>query len=280
MNKKLRILKIAFVAVLTMSALLAAGCSSPPEIPESIPSSPPDRDLPDRSLEALRHRVLDNAQKFHTLAASVDVVIQSPLIQGNRKKVTMEGTLYMQKPKKVKLSLYGGGKLYVNLVGNGQAYRVNMPLFGNTQYSGEYGDTIRWRPDRMHFMPDDLADILDLNDLFTGKTQVLRTYKRPPEWQIDSLLLKGEPSPSLVLAHSLRIERRTQHLIAFTKFADDSTVRMKSWFQNIQLIEAGNQTVRVPGLIYMWYPIDGTTIAIRLSDISLNTKIKPERFRL
>lgn len=272
------------VAMLALAALAAAGCGltseSGPQAPESYTPGSPPRDLPKRSLKALRHRVLENASKFKTLTASCQAKIMSPLIRGDQKRASMSGELYIQKPGKVHLELYGGGKTYVELTGNGRAYRADMPLFGNTQFSGEYGDSIRWRPDRLHFMPDDLVDLLDRDRWFDNRAQVLRSSKKPPKWQIDNLALQSQPQPSVRVVSKLTINRRTQHVRSFVKYADDGSVRVEAWFRSIQLVQTGDRSVRVPSKIWMHYPIDGTWIGLSLDNIELNVDIEPDRFKL
>jgi len=275
-------------AFLLISAMLmATGCGlleSTPETPETYQDGPPPRNLPQRNLKALRNRILENAKKFKTLTASCEAFVWSPLIRSgqrrNQKYVSMEGELYLRKPGKIHLRLYSGGKLYVELTGNGNAYKTNMPIFGNTRYSGQYGDSIRWRPDRLHFMPDDLVDCLDRNDWFANKTQVLRSFREPPNWQIDNLVLEDEPDPSLRIDSSVRIKRRQEQVNSFTKFARDGSVRVESVFGEVQLVQSGDRSVRIPGIIYMRYPIEGTIIRLNLSNIELNVNIKPDKFKL
>ncbi len=279
----------AAALVLISAILVTTGCSwlesESPRVPEAYRDGPPPRDLPQRNVKALRNRILENAGKWKTLTASCTAHVYSPLIrratqQREQQYVSMEGELYLQKPGKVNLQLYGGGKLYVELTGNGNAYRVNMPVFGNTRYSGQYGDPIRWRPDRLHFMPDDLADCLQRNDWFSNKTQVLRSFREPPRWQIDNLVLESGSDPSLRIHSAVQIKRRQEQVNSFTKFARDGSVRVESVFGEIQIVQTGDRSVRIPAIIYMRYPMEGTVIRLDLSNIELNVKIESNKFKL
>ena len=277
-----RTLRQATVMALSLCVLAAAGCGlfqTGPDVPERYNSERPPRDLPNRSKKALIQHVVENAKKFGTLTADCEAVIMSPLMS-RRKRVRMSGELYLKKPGKIHLRLYGGGKLYVELQGNGEAYRVNMPLFDNTRYSGKYGDPIRYQPGRLHFMPDDVVDCLSRANWFGGKIQVLRALKKPAEWQIDNLKLQEGATPSLTIESSIQINRRNQQVVEYTKFANDASVRLDAWFRNVQLVQTGERSVRIPSVIWLRYPMEGTWIGLQLSGINLNVEIKPEHFVL
>lgn len=273
------------VMALALSVLFTAGCGmfeSGPSVPDRYEPKPPPRDLPQRSKKALLRHIENNARKFKTLTASCEVVIMSPLIRQTRGKKSprISGSLYLKKPGKIHLQLYSGGQRAVELTGNGNAYQVNMPLIGDSRYSGEYGSPIRFRPNRVHFMPDDLADCLDRTGWFGGKMQVMRALKEPAEWHIDNLVLQTNPEPSLNIVSSIQMDRRNQHVVEFSKYAEDGTVRCKAWFRNVQLVQTGDRSVRVPSTIWMRYPMEGTWIGLQLDSIELNTEIKPEHFTL
>jgi len=266
------------IVVLIAAALLCSGCRSTGAGQSSYPQIPPA--LPDRSLAELKEIVAETARSLGTLKADCSVRIASPLIRHPQHSVTIEdGELFISKPKKVLLRLYGPGKLYVKLVGDGQHYRVEMPYIGNTKYAGNYGDPIQPRHDRLHFMPDDLADAFDWNDLFAGKTQVLRTF--PGAWQIDSVRLAEKADQALEIVNSILIDRRSEQIIQIDKFNPDGSLRVRIGFASPRLVEGpGGAQLQLPTRITFQYPMEGTIIWLLLTDVGINEFISDDHFYL
>ena len=185
--------------------------------------------------------------------------------------------------------------------GDGENYKVQMPVFADsTPYGGRYGESVTMSPNRVHFLPEDVADALDLEDLFTGKGQVLRAYpagwdlfqgsfETPPildlaTWHIDSVVTTELPHPAIRVVNSLTIDRRTEQILRLDKFRLwDGSLRTRIWYANHRPVKAGpNLNVEVPGEIMFWYPepLEGTVIRMRLNRVKLNMEIPPERFAL
>jgi len=275
-------LRRAALIGLSAAALVCVACKTTGRIwDQELPTSPGPPQLPEKRLPAIKNIIVQNALAFDSLSAECDVVIASPRINRQPPSISMSGEISFKKPKKVSLRLYGGGKIYIRLVGDGKKFRVQMPIFGNLEYDGTYGEPIHTRPDRLSFLPDDVADAFDLNDVFAGKTQILRTYTRPPEWHVDSVILSQFPDSALRIVNSIVIDRTLEQPTSLYKFNADGSVRVRIWFANPRLVLGPEEEeVQVPGRIWMWYPGEGTVIGIDLSDIEVNTSIDDAAFRV
>ena len=279
----------ALLAVALIGAAAACfGCKTDSVLPDDqiLHAQVPDQ-LEHRSLAQVKGMIAEDASSLTALKADCSVVITSPLIrrpqasanvETRRNTVSIEeGQLLISKPGKVLLKFYGPGQLYIRLVGDGTNYRVDMPLIGNTKYAGEYGNPISPRPDRLHFMPDDLVDAFDLNRLFAGKTQVMRTF--PYEWQIDSLVVTRDAGQTLKVVNAIGIDRRADQIIRMDKFNEDSSLRVRMWFQNHDLVEGtGGHNLQVPTRVSLWYPMEGTLIVLLLRHITINEYVGDDAF--
>jgi len=249
-----------------------------------------------RSLAELKAGLLANDAAFRSLSAEVDAVLRSPILK-RPPQLEMHGKLYLEKPRKIYLRLGGPGKTYMTLVGDGEHYVVEMPIFGNVQYEGSYGEPIAHVPDRIHLMPDDLADALDLVSLVAGKALVLRAYPyrwefvvagrqqdvMRPVWCIDAILADERREPKVAVLSSLLVDRSTEELVRLDKFHWDGTLRVRVWYQSRRVLRgADGNPVRVPSELILWYPppLEGTIVRLRLRNIKINRPVPADAFRL
>ena len=273
--------RTAALIIAAAGVLFAAACSSTGDLPDSPwrSSGSPPQNLPQRQLSGIKQSVQSEASLWNTLTARVKVAISSPIMrlkEGNR--VTVPGMLWVKKPGMVRLELTRRKQELATLVGDGQRYRVNMPMFqGSPAYRGKYGDEIRARSDRLLFMPDDLAMALDIGNLFTGRAQILRTYALPPQWHIDSVQLSQNP-PELWAVNSLVINRNSGQAVLQERYERDGELRVRIRYGSRTLVPAGSQEVQIPQQISLLYPQQHTFIALQLSDIRLNQQVGDERF--
>ena len=260
---------------------------------------PSGGELPEVSLDALQGKIISNASKFRSLVAECNVVMRSDLLPSEQ-QIVMSGSIQLVKPKKVHLLLKYEGRLAIELVGDGTNYNVRTPIFANSlPYGGKYGDPVRPLSNRIHFLPEDLADALDLNDLFVGKLQVLRGYPegfdlleggfdsrpvaQPPVWHIDSVAGTDEPRPAVKVLNSVAIDRRTEQIIRLDKFRWNGSLRTRIWYSNARPVRtATGAIVEVPSELMIWYPrpLQHTMIRLRLERIRLDVSVPEERFTL
>lgn len=280
---------VCCAAAVTVLALMCPGCkggpgSRGPDMNAEEAFLPLPRRLPLRDLGTLKKIVMRDARLMRTLTAECTAVIASPYIPFRIPTVQATGRLALRKPKHIYLHLDRKGKTVVKLVGDGKRYRVAMPLFDIPTSEGQYGDPIFPRRDELHFMPDDLADALDLDDVFAGKWQAMRTTAEfEPSltlWQIDSLRLRTDrPEAPLRLFNSLMIDRRQQRVRQLSKYDEDGNLRVRFTFVQTQIVPAGQDAqVAVPSFIRIWYPVDNTLIDLRLSCIKVNVKVDERLF--
>ena len=254
--------------------VLFAGCARDELRPHVMSPGP---EVPQSSLSAIKEAITANAMAFSTLKADCEAVIANPRIrqEGNFVHVTA-GRLLLAKPKKIKLDLRGGGETYIELVGDGERYMVRMPIFGTPPYRGTYGDPIGRGGDRLHFMPDDLADALDLNDLFYGKMQILRNVRS--HWLIDSVRATDDPDEPLRVVNTVRVGRTSGEIDGLDKYTD-GVLRVSILFGDTRLVQGpGGDAVAIPGNMVIMYPVENTAITLRLSNIKIDVPIKEEEF--
>ncbi len=262
-------------------ALLSAACSSTGDLPESRwdSDSMPAEGLPRRQLSGVLKSVTSEAALWNTLTAKCRVAISSPIIRGRENnRITVSGTLWLKKPGMVRLELDRRNQELATLVGDGQRYRVEMPMFqGTPAYRGRYGDEVSARADRLMFMPDDLAAALDVENLFKQRGQVLRTYVMPPQWHVDSLQDSQNP-PKMWVANSVVINRNTGQPVLQERYEEDGDLRARIRYRRRNLVPAGSKEVQIPQQFTIEYPKQQTFIAIQLEDISLNQQLSDKRF--
>ena len=254
--------------------VLFAGCARDELRPHVMSPGP---EVPQSSLSAIKEAITANAMAFSTLKADCEAVIANPRIrrEGNFVHVTA-GRVLLAKPKKIKLDLRGGGETYIELVGDGERYMVRMPIFRTPSYRGAYGDPIGRGGDRLHFMPDDLADALDLNDLFYGKMQILRNVRS--HWLIDSVEETEDPKEPLRVVNTVRVSKTSGEIDGLDKYTD-GVLRVSVLFGDTRLVEGlGGNVVAIPGDMVIMYPVENTAITLRLSNIKIDVPIKEEEF--
>ena len=279
------------LALAGLSLLMAAaGCTHAPEM-----QPPPAGQLQEKSLSELKSGLLGNDAAFRTLEADCRAVLVSPLIR-QPSRLETSGKLYLSKPGKVRLTLGGPGKTYLELVGDGTSYVVRMPALSNMTYSGRYGDGIEYNLNRIHFMPDDLADAFDLNSLLGGKSLVLRAYPArwefvagetqlapvaAPVWAIDAILADEKREPPVSVHSSILIDRTTEQLLRLDKFHWDGSLRTRVWYVSMGVTRGPDKNpVRVPGELVIWYPppLENTFIRLALHNRKINVPIPEDTF--
>ncbi len=278
-----------------LSLLLAAGgCAGGPAELREPPST---GEVQEKSLAELKERLISNDAAFLTLTADCQAAITSPLLR-QPPQLNISGKLMLEKPGKIRLKLSGPGQTYIELVGNGEEYVVRMPIFRNLPYSGKYDEPIKPVADRIHFMPDDLAQALNMMSLLEGKTQVLKAYPRrwdivagdiqnpvvyPPTWTIDSIVAAGEPEVGLKVLNSILIDRTTEEVLRLDKFRWDGSLRTRIWYSEPTTArKPDGEPVRVPGELLIWYPypLEGTLIRLRLTNHKVHVPVPADAFDL
>lgn len=280
--------------VCIVGALGLAGCGSAQRELMETPPSPSDAQS--RTLNGLMSRIENNQDSFRSFRTKCEAVIRSPLMH-RPEQLDLTGELTLLKPQRIHLVLRRAGRVVIRLVGNGKQYQVNMPVFRDT-YSGEYGDPIGEDEDRIHMMPDDLVDALDMRGLFWGRPQVLRAFPArwdlmagslsapvvtPPVWSIDSLEITQDPETQVRVQNSVLIDRRTEQIRRIDKFRRDGSLRVRMWHLNPGLVQdQDGDAVRMPGGLMIWYPspLEGTIIRLRFTRREVNVPIDQEMFRL
>ncbi|MFP4176877.1 MAG: hypothetical protein ACLFT2_06580, partial [Candidatus Brocadiia bacterium] len=166
-----------FAPLLLITVLFTAGCGSSRQQRSDMGDAPTTTQGRERSLEQLTGRIKGNQENLTSFTADCDVLIRSPLLPSGMKELRLSGDIKLVKPQKIRLVLRRPGKTAIALMGDGEKYRVKMPLF-DLSYGGEYGDDISGADDKLHFMPDDLADAIDIQALLSDRPKVLRAYPR------------------------------------------------------------------------------------------------------
>jgi len=277
--------------VLAGGVLLASGCKQ-----AEIEEAPATVGAREKSLDALKQTILANSKAFYSLKADCEVVIRTPALT-RPPQIVMRGEIAMEKPGKVHLQLFDAGRLYMRLIGDGKDYKALMPVL-NTEYSGAYGETLRPVSNRVHFMPDDLADVLDVGVTFGGRSQVLRAYPYtldllpghspgrvlyPAVWAIDSIVAAEKPRPAVRVVSSVLIDRRTERIMRLDKFNPDASLRCRIWILRSGLAQGKEgKSATVPDEILIWYPypLEDTMVRIRFSKQTINVDIPPDVFDL
>lgn len=267
---------VLLVSLATFVVVLgAAGCrGEPPRL------RPPDAMVgPARSLDYLVSLLKTNAHGWASLEAECHVVIGSPRIAApGQRAVLRDGRLVFVKPGKVNLTISRSGRVGLKLVGDGQFYHVDMPVFQDS-YSGRYDGPVSAQPRRIHFLPMDLADALDPVGLLVNRAQTLTQWHRFSV--IYSMDFVTEPSPAVVMANSIVMDRSRERILLLEKYNPDGSLKSRVQYQRVDTVPgAGDEPVEMPTVLNIQYPVEETTIAIRLENVKLNAKVDPELFRL
>ena len=283
----------AVVTVGCLCAVLGAtGCNGFP-LGKPPPSS---YDLPMSSLEELRDPILANAMGFRTLTADCRVMLRSREMQ-KPAMLAASGRLALDKPGRLYLKAEDGARTYIELISDGRQYLVRMPVLKGMEYGGGYGGTIRRVPNRIHFMPDDLAEAMDMVSVMGVRRQALTAYprrwdivggtpERPalyrPTYSIDSLSIEGEPTGAAKVLTSLLIDRETEEILRLDTFRPDGSLKVRVWYQGWTLVKGGGRSARVPTRLVLWYPppLENTEITLALSKIKINVPIEDRVFEL
>lgn len=298
-KENIRPIACAGLVVLSM-ALFMTGCESAPTPapePMGMPQQRSRATGQTKSLEEIRRNILENQKEFASLVAECRIKIRSPLLPERMSGLTFRGELKLLKPRKIHFVIYHGGQMAMRLVGNGKQYKVEQPIFGDT-YGGKYDSGITSGQDRLHFMPDDLVDGLDLRSLFYGRPQVLESYPQrwdiapgslrspvqyPPVWVIDSLNISPPPNAQPQIDNSVMVDRRNERIRRIDKFREDGSLRVRIWHLNtIPVRGSEGGSVDLPRNIFLWYPppLEGTMINIRFEKYKVNVPVEKSTFNL
>ncbi len=257
---------------------------------------PLSNDLPMSSLADLRDPILLNAMGFMRLTADCRVMLRS---REMRKPAVLvaSGRLALHKPGRLYLKASSGGQTYIELISDGRRCLVRMPILKGMEYGGRYGGTIERVPNRIHFMPDDLAEAMDMFSVLNDRRQVLRAYprrwdtiggtaERPalyrPTYSIDSLSVDQGPTGPVKVLTSLLIDRRTEDILRLDMFRPDGSLRVRVWYQSWADVTGGGRFARVPTRMVLWYPppLENTEITVELRKIKINVPIEDSVFEL
>jgi hypothetical protein len=266
---------LGVLAALMAAPLLwaAGGCAKEQPI---MPATPMSRDVFD--LPILMEFIRSDSLLWGTLEADCSVVIKTPQLSGAGGQVSfVRGRLQIEKPGKIRLDAVEG-QLRVTLIGDGSAYRVELPAFGDA-YQGNYGDPLPAQPRRILFMPDDVVMAWDWSSLFVGKVPVLKNM--PGAAVIDTLDLVSEPTPAVRVVNSVSFNPATRQISSLTKFDASGTVRAQIVYGPYQTVEGPDKKpVQVPRTVRITYPTSWTAIQIELRNIKVNEKIPAGTFDL
>jgi hypothetical protein len=287
-----RLLSLVATSLAVAAAVaVATGCKQGDVLPP-----PPTLGAQDKSLEALKQRIIMNSAGFLTFRADCEVALRSPLVKSVT-QVNMNGKMFLSRPRKIYVDLWDAGALYMKLVGDGSAYKVQMPVF-RLEYAGRYDEAVQPTAGRVHFLPDDLADALDPAMLFNNRTQVLRAYPRrwdllpgagetpiifPATWAIDSIAAPLGGGSAIVTLNSIELDRASEDIVRIDKFRPDGSLRTRIWILKRGLAyDEANRSVQVPTEMLIWYPwpLEGTIVRLRLTNMKINVPEPENLFKL
>jgi hypothetical protein len=271
--RRARALVAPLVAV--AMALASAACRTAPQ-PVALQQS---AIAPKRDLQYTRAVLKDNARPWATLDATCSVVIFNPRIPlpGNQLPVG-SGRLVFEKPDKVRLVAPDSEKATVRLIGDGNAFYVDIPVFRCT-YHGRYTDPVQVDPARLVFLPPDVADALEPANLLVDRAQTLTQVEQHS--RVCSLEFVTQPEPAIRTTSLVVINRATDRLASVEKYNQDGSIRARVLYRAFQSVMTGQQeVVQVPSAFDLTYPEDQTTIRIELRGIVLNSKLSPELFKV
>jgi len=282
-------LRAAVALTLALGGLiLFTGC---PSMPSSL-QAPTSVVLPQRSIDDLKQEIRGNSAVFRTLRAECRVTLRTPLMAGQA-GLEMSGPLVLEKSEgsrfaRVHVKLGGPGKLYAELISDGERYSVNMPIFQDMSYGCGSDDALRPAEGRVHFMPADLAAALDPALLFVDRSLVLRAYPRswdlevgsirepaiaPPVWEIACIGAASGVRPSVWVDGSILLNRNTEQIDRVDRFRRDGTLVARIWYLGWTVArDTEGRAARVPRDFILWYPppLEGTTLHVTLSNVKIN----------
>lgn len=265
------------VAVLALvpAAFGLSGCAEQERIAPAVPlaGSPVD-------VETLKAQITSQNQQWSNLEASCSLVVQSPLIQLPNNQVSFQnGLLRIAKSGKIELVAPKSGRRVV-LTGDGERFRVELPVFGTgSGYEGEYDKPIGARPRNILLRPDDMVQAWDWSRLFAQKAQVVQHSTAISVLQ--SLSYVTEPEARLFLVNSLAYDRRRQLPLTLDLFAQDGSVRTQIRFGAWQSFQgSGGHAVQLPTMIWMSHPETQTSVVLRLANVALNVALPEASFQL
>jgi len=233
------------------------------------------------SVSQMRAGILRNASPVTTLKADCSATFYSPKIRLEGNQLILEnGQLVFAKPGKVMLRLRSSKGVAVRIVGDGENYFVDMPLFQDLRYGGSYGDPVRAREGKFHLLPDDLADALQLESIIQDRHVFVRADDRN-FWMLQAVEVVQDPEMRLRLTHSLRVSRSNEQITEMRKFQGEGELRVRITYQNWRPFQVGEATtVEVPQVIILYYPADQSYIGLRLRHIRVNEAVQDGVFNV
>jgi len=287
--KNVRMMLLMTVGALAGGLLLTAACQQ-----MQVDRPPNTAGVQDKDLPSLKKQLIANSSAFYSLRADCEALLRTPLVT-SPPELRMRGELLIAKPRKIYLKLSDAGMVFIKLIGNGKEYVVKMPIYSQ-ECSGEYDEPLMPVSGRVHFLPDDMADAMDVGPVLASKIQVLKSYPRrweilpgaedkpivyPATWAIDSTVLTKAPESAVKVANSIIIDRTTEQVLQLDKFRPDGSLRTRIWMLKAGIARSsGEVSARVPEELLIWYPhpLEGTIIRLRLTGVKLNVKVPEDAF--
>ena len=271
-----RDLRCAVAAVLVAAlAVGSLGCRGKEQrISPATPMVAPARDL-DYTVSALDA----DARGWASLSAPCEVIIRSPQINVPARQARLgDGRIIIEKPGKVNITMSNRDQMVLRLVGDGERYRVEMPVFSDA-YSGSYGGPATPQPRRIHFMPEDVAAAFDPRSLLADSAQAITQWEQYTG--LYNLQFVETPRKHVRIVSSLIVDRRTNQLFSAERYNEDGSVRVRISYSRIEtLMDSAGNPVAVPTQVRLDYPAEQTAVLVGLRNIELNKKPGPEVFAL
>ena len=265
-------LAAALVAALAVGSL---GCRGEEQrISPAAPMVAPARDL-DYTVSTLDA----DARGWVSLSAPCEVIIVSPQIPVPTRQARFgDGRIVIEKPGKVSITMSDRGQMVLRLVGDGEGYRVDMPVFGDA-YSGSYGGSVTPQPRRIHFMPEDVAAAFDPRGLLADSAQAITQWEQYSG--LYNLQFVETPRPRVRIVSSMIVDRRNSQIVRAERYNEDGSVRVRISYARVEtLMDSANNPVAVPTQVRLEYPAEQTAVLIALHNIELNKRPGPEVFAL
>lgn len=254
------------VLALLPAAMALIGCRTEEERVEL----PRPQMMPRRSKDYWRGVFIKEAASWATLEADCDVTILSPQIPGPAQTVRLTGgLLIVQKPNQVYLRVPASGKLRLLLVGDGEAYRADMPVFSDA-YAGSYDDPVIPQAGRIHIMPADIAHAFCPYELLVNRILVLTEWERVSKISALTFILELE-SEEVKMANTITLDRGTEMIAGIEKFGPDDGLRTGISFPRRTAVTVSeDRSVRVPTQVLLDYPGERTRVVLSLEKVKLN----------
>jgi len=257
------------VLALLPAAMALIGCRSEPE----RVALPRPQMMARRSKDYWRSVFIKEAASWATLEADCDVSIYSPQIPGVSQAVHLTGgLLVVQKPNQVYLRVPASGRLRLLLVGDGQAYRADIPVFGDA-YAGTYDDPVIPQAGRIHIMPADIAHAFCPYELLVNRILVLTEWERVSKISALTFIEEEEIESEVKMASTITLDRGTEMVAAIEKFGPDGGLRAGISFPRRTAVTVSeDRSVRVPTQVLLDYPGERTRVMLSLDKVKLNVR--------